>query len=516
MAVTVAAAVLLAAVFAGDSVWTAVLALLVAGAWGALALTGRLPLPDGGVVLGGLVLATAAWSGLSIAWSVAPELSWAELNRTLVYAAFLALGLLLGALRQGAKLAAAALVVALGAGVVWALAGKAIPAVFPDGGRAARLRDPIGYWNALALAADMLLVLALSFAASARTVAVRAGCAALAYAAVVAVLLAASRAGVAAAVLGIVLWLWLRRDRVEAALFVLVATVPAAAVAGWAFTRPALVEDGASRADRVADGAWFGLILLAGAVLVGLGALRGRPPSARAGRPEARGAPAPWPRARRRARDARGARPQRWPDRGRVPRRGGRERPGPVREPELEQPARLVGRGPERVRGGSARRRRREQLRGRPQALPRDRLVGDPAAQRPAPVPRRHRARRRGVIARARRRGGCCGGRRGEPPRGHGARCGGRTRRRVGALARACARRLPLGLRPGHRPGLLRRGSTGSRRQARAAGPLAVRRRGRCHRCPCCLRLGRQPVPRAAERPGGQLGARARRPRRCA
>ncbi len=97
-------------------------------------------------------------------------------------------------------------------------------------------------------------------------------CAALAYAAVVAVLLAASRAGVAAAVLGIVLWLWLRRDRVEAALLVLVATVPAALVAGWAFTRPALVEDGASHANRVSDGAWFGLLLVVGAALVAAGA----------------------------------------------------------------------------------------------------------------------------------------------------------------------------------------------------------------------------------------------------
>jgi tetratricopeptide (TPR) repeat protein len=273
VAVTVSAALLLGAVFAGDSVWTALAALLVAGGWGALALTGRAPLPGGGIALGGLLLATAAWSGLSIMWSVAPELSWAELDRTLVYVAFLAVGLLLAAGRpEAARLAAAALTVAFGAGVAWALAGKAIPAVFPDGGRAARLRDPIGYWNALALAADALLVLALSFAASSRAVALRMGAAALAYAAVVAVLLAASRAGVAAAVLGIVLWLWLRRDRVDAALLALVAIVPAAAVAGWAFTRPALVDDGRLHADRVADGAWFGLLLLAGAALVALGA----------------------------------------------------------------------------------------------------------------------------------------------------------------------------------------------------------------------------------------------------
>ena len=97
-------------------------------------------------------------------------------------------------------------------------------------------------------------------------------CAVLAYAAVVAVLLAASRAGVAAAALGIVLWLWLRPDRVEAALLTLVAIVPATVVAGWAFTRPALVEDGASHADRVSDGAWFGLLLVVGAALVAVGA----------------------------------------------------------------------------------------------------------------------------------------------------------------------------------------------------------------------------------------------------
>ena len=262
-------------------------------------------------------------------------------------------------------------------------------------------------------------MLALSFAASARTVAVRAGCAALAYAAVVAVLLAASRAGVAAAVLGIVLWLWLRRDRVEAALLMLVATVPAAAVAGWAFTRPALVEDGASRADRVADGAWFGLILLVGAVLVGLGAREVGAPSARAGRPEARGALLLRGLALGVALVTLAGLVL---NAGRIADefRGEEVANDPGRFASLSSNNRLAwwGRGPERLRGGSARRRRREQLRGRPQALPRARLLGDAAAQRPAPVPRRHRARRPGALARARRRGGCCGGRRGEPPRG--------------------------------------------------------------------------------------------------
>jgi tetratricopeptide (TPR) repeat protein len=276
VAVSVATAMLLGAVFAGDSVWMAIAALAVAGGWSALALAGRAPLSGGGTVLLGIVLAIAAWGGLSVAWSVAPDLSWTELNRTLVFAAFLGVGLLLGAAGPAAcRWAAAALVAALGAAVLWALTGKAIPALFADGGRAARLRDPIGYWNALALAADMLLVLALRLAAapSSRTVA-RAGGAALAYAAIVAVLLTASRAGVAAAVLGVGLWLWLRRDRVEAALLAAAASIPAAGVAAWAFTRPALVEDGQPHADRVADGAWFGIILVVGAALVALFAVQ--------------------------------------------------------------------------------------------------------------------------------------------------------------------------------------------------------------------------------------------------
>ena len=269
MAVAVAAALLLAAVFRGDSVWTAVAALAVVGAWSALALAGRVPLRTGGGPMSALLLAVAAWSGLSIAWSVAPDRSWAELDRTLVYLAFLALGLLLGS-TIGARRAAQVLAVVLGAAVAWALAGKAVPALFEDGGRAARLRDPIGYWNALALAADILLVLALSLAASARSAAFRAGGAVLAYAAVVAVLLTASRAGVAGAVLGVGLVLRLRRDRVETALLALAAALPAAAVAAWTFTRPALVDDGAARGDRVADGAWFALLLVLGAGVAAL------------------------------------------------------------------------------------------------------------------------------------------------------------------------------------------------------------------------------------------------------
>lgn len=287
MAVAVVTVLLLAALFAGDSVWTALAALLAAGGWSALASTGRACRPVGGTVLLSALLAIAAWAGLSVAWSVAPDRSWAELDRTLVFAAFLVVGLLLGARGPSAcRWAAAALVAALGAAVLWALAGKAVPALFPDGGRAARLRDPIGYWNALALAADVLLVLGLWLAGrvgQSRTL--RAVGVVAAYLAVAAVLLSGSRTGLAGAVAALALWLLLSRARLSALVLSLAVAAPAAAVAVWAFTRPALVEDGGSRVDRVADGAWFGLLLIVGAAaallasarLRGLGSSRGVP-----------------------------------------------------------------------------------------------------------------------------------------------------------------------------------------------------------------------------------------------
>ena len=70
------------------------------------------------------------------------------------------------------------------------------------------------------------------------------------------------------------LWLVLSDERLDDALRAGVAGVPALAVAGWAFTRPALVEDGALRADRVSDGRVFAALAVAGALVVAVGAWR--------------------------------------------------------------------------------------------------------------------------------------------------------------------------------------------------------------------------------------------------
>jgi len=240
------------------------LAGLLAAGW-----LGRLELPrpgQSGLALLALAGGFVAWQGLSVLWSIAPDRSWDTFDKGLVLLAFLGLGLVTARGPEACRSVALMLAALLGGVLVWALLGKAIPALFPDGARAARVRNPVGYWNGLGLLADLALPLALWLGTRRRAWA-PAG-ALLVYLATVTILLAASRTGVAAALVAVGLWLWLSDRRVEGALLGLAGAIPGAALAGWAFTRPALVDDGQAHADRVRDGAWFAVLAVLGAVLV--------------------------------------------------------------------------------------------------------------------------------------------------------------------------------------------------------------------------------------------------------
>ncbi len=90
----------------------------------------------------------------------------------------------------------------------------------------------------------------------------------LVYVATLALMLTLSRAGVVVGVGVLALWLVLSSERVQSGLLLLASAVPAVVVGAWAFTRPALTEDVATRADRVADGTIFGALALIGAAAV--------------------------------------------------------------------------------------------------------------------------------------------------------------------------------------------------------------------------------------------------------
>jgi O-Antigen ligase len=253
--------------------------LLVVFAFGGLPLA-RVGRSGGALVAAAMLL--VAWTGATMAWSIVPDRSWDTFNKTAAFAAFLGLGVVLAGVggRVAARLGAALLVAVTGIVLGWAVLSKAIPALDPGGERIARLREPVGYWNALALLADLALPLALWLGATrGRQLSVRILGGLLAYVATLALLLTISRAGVVVAVGVVALWVVLSSERIEGGLLLAASALPAAAVAGWAFTRPALVEDGAERADRVADGAAFGVLALVGAgvvvALIALGVRRG-------------------------------------------------------------------------------------------------------------------------------------------------------------------------------------------------------------------------------------------------
>lgn len=271
---------LLAAVFAGDGsgsggvlpVGGAAVVLLAASL--VVIALGRVPAPRlgrSGVVLVSVMLALVAWTGATVAWSIVPDLSWNAFNKTVALAAFLGLGAVLGgvadamAVRIGATLLAAVISVTL----LWALLGKAVPALDPEGTRVARLNEPIDYWNALALLADVGVVLGLWIGVgNGRRLAARVAGGLLVYVGALSLALTLSRVGVIAGIVVVALWLWLSHKRVEGGLLLVGGALPAAFVASWAYTRPALVEAGATESDRVADGAIFGTLVLGGALLV--------------------------------------------------------------------------------------------------------------------------------------------------------------------------------------------------------------------------------------------------------
>ena len=109
---------------------------------------------------GGLALAAvallAAYTALSIIWSLAPSDSWIEANRTFSYLAAFAGTMALARIAPG-RWAAVLHGIALACVVVsgWALLTKVFPGALAEDEIYARLRAPFDYWNSVGLTAAL-------------------------------------------------------------------------------------------------------------------------------------------------------------------------------------------------------------------------------------------------------------------------------------------------------------------------------------------------------------------------
>ena len=116
----------------------------------------------------GVFAAFTVWSGISVVWSLGPDLTWVAFNLTAFYLAVVAV-LGLTSVRGLQLLTVGYGYVAVAAAVgVYAFLGKAMPDVVTHAHTWARLSSPIGYWNVLALMMVLGFCVALSLAADRR------------------------------------------------------------------------------------------------------------------------------------------------------------------------------------------------------------------------------------------------------------------------------------------------------------------------------------------------------------
>jgi hypothetical protein len=211
-----------------------------------------------------LFASLAALTALSIAWSVQPDSSWLEANRTLSYLAVFGAGMALARLFPGrwpALLGAIALLSTVIS--AYALLVKVFPGTLAPQETLGRLRAPFDYWNATGLMAALGLTPCLWAGARKDTGTWSRALAAAAIAVLVTVLvLCYSRSAVLAAAVAVALWFALVPLRLRGAAVLAVGLTGAAILSAWALHTRALTHDEIALSARVTAGHGFGVVLV--------------------------------------------------------------------------------------------------------------------------------------------------------------------------------------------------------------------------------------------------------------
>jgi tetratricopeptide (TPR) repeat protein len=226
------------------------------------------------------VLAFAALAGvtaLSILWSISPENSWFEANRTLAYLAGFAAAVAVARLvpadpsipsSDGAAMVLRAILIAGFAVVVYALASRVWPETLAADELYARIGQPYEYWNAVGATVAVLVPPALWLGAR------RSGhgaANALAYPllslSIIALFLSYSRGAMIATGIAIVAWLVFVPLRLRTLTLLAVALAGAAPVLAWALQKDGFTENQTPLLVRESIASDFGIALLVTALV---------------------------------------------------------------------------------------------------------------------------------------------------------------------------------------------------------------------------------------------------------
>lgn len=217
----------------------------------------------GGLAVALLALLTIV-TGLSMSWSVAPDLTLQETGRTLTYLAIFALAVVGARLRpSGAQALLPGILMAAVAVCAWALATRIWPGSLGGEVGGARLGEPFGYWNALGGMAALAVPAALWLGSRRDGSRFAAG---LAYPALggllLTILLTQSRGALAAALLTALAWLAFVPLRLRAASVLVVSALGVAPAAAWALSKNAFTAYFQTPSAREAVSGSFGLWVL--------------------------------------------------------------------------------------------------------------------------------------------------------------------------------------------------------------------------------------------------------------
>lgn len=228
----------------------------------------------------GLLALFAVWNGVTLAWSIAPEETWLDVNRMLAYALVAALGLVVGSsLPRAAERATLAFLALAALVALYALGGKALPGVELLGvdlnhtADFSRLRAPFGYWNALGLFLVLAVPLALRTAADLERPARGRALAGLALVPLLVTIgLTYSRGAVLSLLVALAVLLVPSADRLRLAAFAAAALLGAVPALVVGFTSDALTTDAVPVDERTGEGLVF-LAALAGGTAVAFAAM---------------------------------------------------------------------------------------------------------------------------------------------------------------------------------------------------------------------------------------------------
>ncbi|HEY1509853.1 MAG TPA: O-antigen ligase family protein, partial [Solirubrobacteraceae bacterium] len=254
----------------GPNTWVEI-AIALVGAGGAVAvvLYGGAGRAWGGITLL-LFVALAALTFASIGWSVQPDDSWAEANRTLSYlAAFGAAMAIARILPKRWPAVLGAVAAAMTVICAYALVVKTFPGTFDADDPVGRLKAPFDYWNATGLAAALGVPACVWAGARVAPGRVLRTLSIPSLAILLTVLvLSYSRGAVIAVIVACGLWFAITPMRLRATAVLGLGAAGGAVLSLWALTHHALTHDSVSLAARIHAGHVFGVVVLV--VLVAL------------------------------------------------------------------------------------------------------------------------------------------------------------------------------------------------------------------------------------------------------